>query len=455
MIWANFLHFYQPPTQKDLWVKRIADECYRPLFRGLFERPGIKLTVNINAVLVELLIKNGYQDVIDNIKVLLERGQIELTGSAKYHSVLAFLPEYEMRRQMSLNDQVLKQHFGDAYKPKGFFPPEMGFSIEVAKAIKAHGYEWVIVDELSFPGKKIDYSKRYVIPEAGGLEVFFRERHMSWAIMSGHVGTEDKLIAELGERLTQPEYMLSAMDGETFGHHRPGLEGLLFEVAEDQRIETSKISDLRSRFDVIEDVNPKPSTWALMSKDMLRDNPFARWKDHGNHVHDLQWELTNLALDVYSEKHQNIENPVEDNLDRALHSDQYWWASARPWWSMEMIELGAHDLWQSVASAHWAEIPEKLAARNLYQNIVLQAFEWQRSGNVDKIARSEDEELRAHHIENTPKLSSKDAEQMIERLEVQLRSVIDSAEFERASVLRDRIQELNEYILKEASKPQI
>ena len=92
MYWANFLHIYQPPTQKPYWIDRITNESYRKIFRLLLEKPNAKITVNINGVLLELFEKHGHRDVIDMIEKLLSRGQLELTGSAKYHPLLPFLP---------------------------------------------------------------------------------------------------------------------------------------------------------------------------------------------------------------------------------------------------------------------------------------------------------------------------------------------------------------------------
>ena len=64
MIWANFLHIYQPPTQKEHWVKKIANESYRKLLKGFKKNPKVKVTLNINAVLTELFDKYNCRDVI-------------------------------------------------------------------------------------------------------------------------------------------------------------------------------------------------------------------------------------------------------------------------------------------------------------------------------------------------------------------------------------------------------
>lgn len=120
MYWANFLHFYQPPTQKPYWVNKITAESYRPILKGLLEQKTNKITLNINGILLELFEEHGHMDVIDLIRELLKSGQIELTGSAKYHPLLPFLPEAEVIRQIELNEATLRKYFGDLWKRTGF-----------------------------------------------------------------------------------------------------------------------------------------------------------------------------------------------------------------------------------------------------------------------------------------------------------------------------------------------
>jgi len=43
MYWANFLHIYQPPTQTEEIVRKVAQESYRTLVRVLEMRPEPKL----------------------------------------------------------------------------------------------------------------------------------------------------------------------------------------------------------------------------------------------------------------------------------------------------------------------------------------------------------------------------------------------------------------------------
>src|SRR3989344_3192114 len=103
MFWANFLHIYQPPTQSEQLVRKIANESYLPIVAGLEKTPKAKLTLNINGSLTELLAKSGFESLLRKIANLVRSGQVELTASAKYHPILPLLPEPEIIRQIQLN----------------------------------------------------------------------------------------------------------------------------------------------------------------------------------------------------------------------------------------------------------------------------------------------------------------------------------------------------------------
>lgn len=449
MLWANFLHIYQPPTQKPFYIKKITAESYRRLIQGLLENPDARLTMNINGVLDELLDMHGEHDVLDGLRELLKRGQIELTASAKYHPLLPMLPDDEIIRQVELNNETHEKYFGDLYRPRGFFPPEMAFSKHVAEVVAKLGYEWIIVDELSL-NRERDHGDRSTIYQVAGIDnfsIFFRERGMSYKILSGQIGTGTLLLESLGDRLKKDEYLLTAMDGETFGHHRPGLEHLLFEIYASKMVETVLISDLPGRFTKRTAIEPLPSTWALMEKDLEKSEPFSRWKDSRNQIHMLQWELTDLAIKVVRRTPKNDPgfSKARIALDRAIHSDQYWWASAKPWWSLEMIERGAKELRDTIHITPGTTTAEKQHAQELYQEILFTGFDWQREGIVDQLARQEDEEVRQRTDEAIPQLPKSEIEKIVANLSKEMNLMAERQEFERAAQLRDRIKELRSY----------
>lgn len=436
MYWVNFLHIYQPPTQTEEILKKVARESYRKIIEGLLKNPQAKLTLNINAVLTEMLMQYGYQDVVNNIKILLERGQIELTASAKFHPLLPMLPKEEIVRQVRLNEETNSKYFGAAYKPQGFFPPEMGYSPYVGEIIAELGYKWIILDELSCTSLPLDPAKLY--KNSRGLYFFFRERGPSFKILSAQLGTAESVIREFDNRIEKKEYMLTAMDGETFGHHRLGHEQLLLEIYKSPKLPTVKISDLFSLFSDEVLTEPRSSSWALMPKDIAKNIPFARWNNPENPIHQKQWELTNMAIKLVNGEDEN----KHQLLDIALHSDQYWWASAKPWWSLEMIEKGAFELLTAIKSFKKSTDTDKKKAWDLYIEIITMGFDWQRTGMVADLSKKEDEEMKERMDQDRPYISSEEFQKMIEVLTKQMLAAADQKEYIRADQFRKRIEEL-------------
>lgn len=449
MVWANFLHFYQPPNQKKYWVDRITQECYRPLLTGLLEAPRARIVLNINAVLSEFLVHYGHNDVIDAIKQLAVNGQIEFTGSGKYHAFLPLLPKDEIIRQITLNEESNKKIFGELYAPKGFFPPEMAYSYKVAETVSELGYEWIIADEICYPkdntGTVVNYETVYTIDGLHGFQIYFRERKASNTLASYQVTSVDQAQAFFKKFDNDHAYILSAMDAETFGHHHIGLERVLIDMYKHELIESTLISDLAKRIHKTLPIMPRDATWASEELDIRRGVPFARWHDKDNEIHTMQWQLVKLAKTIVDkEVSSGGKNAaaVQQKLAQSLHSDQFWWASARPWWSIEFIEIGAKDLLHTIDACDTVTKAQKVKAKDLYVAILEAAFDWQRSGKVDQMSQAEDEQVRERVLSHIPAMQTEQFNKMVDDYKTQLHKAIQLEEFERAAKLRDRIREL-------------
>jgi len=444
MLWANFLHIYQPPTQTEKIVRKVTEESYKKIITGLKAHPNAKMTLNINGCLTEILAKYGFKDLLADIRTLLEKGQLEITESAMYHAFLPLLPEHEIIRQIQLNHETNKKYFGPSYKPKGFFPPEMAYTPRIGAIINKLGYEWIVIDEAAFPGITPNPAVIYCV-ENTNLKVFFRERNMSFKILSAQLGAGSLLLRDLGDRLKKNEYMLTAMDGETFGHHRLGLEKLLFDIYESPELPTATISEIVTLFLKTENVVPLESSWALMHKDQARTEPMSRWHSPSNDIHLLQWSLTNLAIELVEQADKNHPDfeAARNLLDEALHSDQYWWASAKPWWSLEMIERGAFDLLQSCIAIPGASPAQKEKANKLYIEIITTGFRWQRQGIVEALVQEHyDEEISQRLDLSVPLASEEEFQKIVTHLQKQMQVAAEAQEYDRASQFKRRIEEL-------------
>ena len=145
IFWAPLLHVYQPPWQDLEILKEIYKECYVPLLSMLERHENVKITLNVQGCLLDLLSRLGLEDAREILRKLIQNGKVELTGSAKYHPILPLIPKDEIIHQIRLNEKTLNHHFPE-HIIKGFFPPEMAISTELCQTIKNSGYSWAILD---------------------------------------------------------------------------------------------------------------------------------------------------------------------------------------------------------------------------------------------------------------------------------------------------------------------
>jgi hypothetical protein len=386
MYLAIFLHIYQPPTQLPGVTEKIAQDCYLKIVALLEEYPQCPVTININASLTEQLAEGGYGDLLARIKRLVKLGQVELTSSAAYHAFLPELPKEEIYRQIELNECINSKYLGPGYDPSGFFPPEMAYSPRLKSILESLRFKWLVLDQYALQ-QPTDENIRKPFDtlfkvEGSSLKVFFRHNVLSLDVAFGRISTETDFFSTLD--LESQGYMILALDGETFGHHRPEQLSLLGDIfshsLEYANLNLTTISGLLDNSYSEKMVDPLRSTWG----------PKTRWNNPNNLLHRLQWQLANLAIGVVNDSGYSLrgvyskdslagkelsieqENWLEARfmLDKALHSDQFFWAGADPVWHPEMVKRGVEALLKAINSV--PDVPrEKVAfARQLGERII-------------------------------------------------------------------------------------
>jgi alpha-amylase/alpha-mannosidase (GH57 family) len=393
--WAQLLHFYQPPTQVPSVLKKICNESYHPLLHVFEEYPNARLTINFNGVLTDMLMDCGHKDIIEGFRNLAEMGQIEFTGTGKYHPILPLIPKEEVKRQIALNEQTNRHFFGRSYAPQGFFPPEMCYSQDILKPVVQSGYRWIILSGIACSAEwPMDIIYR---AECDGQEmaVFFRDDVLSNRISFRNMEAKE-FIAHLEQWQGEREniYVVTAMDAETYGHHIQGWErtflarvyeelepsaepleeikqttvlagqhvSLLTNGEAATKIQMVTISQLLDLFPQGQTIEPKPSSWSTTADDMKDGNYYPLWQDKKNEVHRLQWEHLSICIDLVNKALEFADNEESRRsatiarglLDRAEHSCQMWWASNRPMWDINLIHMGLLDQWRTVVNAYRA-----------------------------------------------------------------------------------------------------
>lgn len=371
--WAPLLHMYQPSFQDSKVLKEIDKECYKPLFRMLDEHENVKISLNINAILIEILEEFDLSDTMELLKNLVFNKKIEIVGTAKFHPILPLIPENEAKHQIKINEQIIKKEF-QQWERLGFFPPEMSINSKVAKFIRAIGYKWVIMSGIACP---IDWPYDQIYTSPNGLMLFFRDDILSNKISFNDI-TAKEFVEQLETNVTSRKheksediYIITAMDSETFGHHikkfeRTFLSKTLELINDRKEIEIEFISNLDKFFPIHQEkVVPKESSWSTTYDDMNLNIPYPLWDHPDNRIHSLFWKITrslnnlmnlleniDLKLDWEVEKHYSAARWF---YDRGICSDTTWWANPdRGTWSPNLIYKGVELLMKSALNAQLA-----------------------------------------------------------------------------------------------------
>jgi predicted glycosyl hydrolase (DUF1957 family) len=382
MQWSNFFHIYQPPAWDEAIIRRATTEAYEPLTRILLEHPNVHITMNITGALIEQLQALGLHTLLKNIRLLVERGQIELVGSAMYHPILPLLPIDEARRQIELQESIGRHVFGAQWKPKGFFAPEMAFSPELEPLLLDMGYEWVILDEIC-GGQgvgHIAFNRRY--STLGGLGVIFRNRHISdFLSFSATIDRPELSIAAIQGDQRSSQGLVTAMDGENLGHHRVGVDRLWEILVTWPEITTSTLSEYQRSLSATDTIAIHAGSWSSQEHEIMADFPFSLWKNPSNPLHMLQWQLTQLVITTIEGAEDDPTHEIARRaLDRALTSDKYWWASASPWWDMTIVIRETQRLADVLDTLTKPPTKALRTAEHLMQQLATSAELWEKTG---------------------------------------------------------------------------
>lgn len=387
MNWTNVFHIYQPPEQMPLILKQVATQSYAPFFRFLKANPKVKITLNINASLSEQLQKQKLDSIIKNIRILAERKQLEFTGSAAYHPILPLLNRSEILRQVELNYKINKKIFGECYRPKGFFLPELCYNLKAAKVISRLGYKQIILDEIAYGGElgKVDFDKVYKI-KGTDLQAIFRNRNISNFFFFEHIKSDLDFLREIKKDRRCRNNLITVTDGENLGHHHPRMMKIWQKTILQKGIKTMLMSELLEERKQVEKIEPLRSSWATSAKNIKNKNFYPLWKNPNNAIHQAQWKLLKIAGAVAKKLDKKL---IECNrailqFDKNCLSCQFWWAAASPWWDSGFVKFRAKKILNFI-NRHSADLKIKEEAKILYKQIIETTEKWEKSGRVKKI----------------------------------------------------------------------
>jgi alpha-amylase/alpha-mannosidase (GH57 family) len=192
-----------------------------------------RIHVSLSGTLLETLSSPGFQERVygivkcgDLLWHLQNRKVFEILGTAYYHPVLPLIPQQDWEEHL-MRWHGIARHLFWRDQFSGFWPPEMGFCMEMIPWLKRMGYRYVLVDsehvEPLTPMRWEQLRFRPHIAEYGGHEIIVvvRDRGLSDAQESG--ADHGWFMWEVHERTKHcsfPPLVTTCTDGENGGWFR-------------------------------------------------------------------------------------------------------------------------------------------------------------------------------------------------------------------------------------------
>ena len=125
-------------------IPKVVKNSYLPVISTLLEIPKVEIVFNFTGVTLEIL-NSEFPEVIDLLKLGIDKGKFELTGCGYSHPIFPLLPIEDMKKQIEFNQKILENVLD--YKPKGFWLPELAYDPLLPRILKSYDFSYVFIDE--------------------------------------------------------------------------------------------------------------------------------------------------------------------------------------------------------------------------------------------------------------------------------------------------------------------
>jgi alpha-amylase len=211
------LHNHQPVGNFGFVFEDNFRAAYGPMLAALERHPGIRLGLHYSGPLLEWF-KAHKPEALDQLRLLVGRGQVEILGGGYYEPVLASLREVDRVGQLTRMADELESLFGR--RPRGAWLAERVWEPDVPTSLARAGYTYTIVDDAHFRAAAIPAERHwgsYSTDDQGyRVIVFGSEQGLRYRIPFRPV---EEVIEYLREHATESAELVGMMgdDGEKFG----------------------------------------------------------------------------------------------------------------------------------------------------------------------------------------------------------------------------------------------
>jgi alpha-amylase len=211
------LHNHQPIGNFDGVFEGAFQDAYWPFLDVLEQHPEIPVTLHNSGSLLEWLV-DRHPDYIDRIRMLADRGQIEILGGPFYEPILACIPRRDRIGQMTAYSRYLEKLFGTPIR--GMWVLERVWEQSFAGDITQAGIEYTMLDDSHFKsaGLRDEELFGYYLSEDEGrlLKIFPDSEPLRYKIPFADPQDSINYLREVADKFPNAVVTFGD-DGEKFG----------------------------------------------------------------------------------------------------------------------------------------------------------------------------------------------------------------------------------------------
>lgn len=245
---ALVLNLHQPPNNLEQllidseWEAKEILYAYDRISRSLWDYEDVgRVHLSISGSLLETLSRPdfqsrvyGYVDCGSMLWHWQNQRIIEILGTGYYHPVFPLIPDAD-RDEHIKRWQGIAKHLFWRDRFNGFWPPEMGFSMEMIPLLQSNGYRYVIVDSEhvkpvgAMSWEELRYRPHIARYQGAEIIVIVRDRELSDAQESGmEFGWFEQEVKARTQYCDFEPLVTTCTDGENGGWFRNTTEGSNF-----------------------------------------------------------------------------------------------------------------------------------------------------------------------------------------------------------------------------------
>jgi 4-alpha-glucanotransferase len=214
---ALVMHNHQPVGNFGWVIDEVFGQAYEPMVSALERHPQVRVGLHYTGPLLEWMVEHRL-GLIERLRALVEREQVEILGGGHFEPVLVALPERDRQGQLRRMRDEVERLFGTS--PAGAWLAERVWEPALASDLAQAGYRYTVLDDNHLRGATVPEDEMwgtYTTDDQGRLlTVFGTEKGLRYRIPWRPV---PELIEYLRANATEDGRRLGTMgdDGEKFG----------------------------------------------------------------------------------------------------------------------------------------------------------------------------------------------------------------------------------------------